>query len=186
MQNVLQCDGRVEAYLAGFPSLRVPEPERCPKCGCRKFHRWGSYKRNVVEENKEHRIPVRRMRCAKCKKTFSFLPDFCISRAQYSSKFMLRLLTWVLGVLGEGKRVPPPGAPDARENLRRRAYLYRRRFVRQQSLCREFLQRHGLASHARGFAGIAEEIGLLWREGRLIFEFHAATGQHFMAQSAAE
>jgi len=177
VQYVLQCDGRIEKYLADFTALRIASPERCPKCGCRKFYRWGSYKRNVVEENREHRIPVRRMCCANCRKTISFLPDFCVSKAQYSAGFIIHLLSWALGLLGGGAGAQAPGEPDAWENLRRRAYIYRQRFVRKEQLWRLFL--HGIKGD---IAEIAKKFGSLWREGRLLHEFHDATGVHFMAK----
>jgi hypothetical protein len=175
LQDVLQWNGRIEEYLADFAALRVNSPGRCPECGCLKFHRWGSYKRNVVDKNKEYRIPVRRMRCAECRKTISFLPDFCVSRAQYSAGYIIHLISWVLGLLGA--EALAPGTPDARENLRRRAYLYRQRFVRKEKLWRQFL--HGIKS---GIAEIAKALGSLWRKGKLLCEFYAATGKHFMAK----
>jgi hypothetical protein len=181
VQKVLQCDGRIEEYLADFAARRVTGLERCPECGCLKFYRWGSYKRNVVDKNKEYRIPVRRMRCANCRKTISFLPDFCVSRAQYSAGYVIQLISWALGLLGAESLAPD--APDARENLRRRAYFYRERFVRTEELWRKFLHRFGVDNNTQGgFGEIVKALGSLWREGKFLYEFYKATGTHFMAK----
>jgi len=182
MQEVMRWNKGVAEYIAGYKQIRMKMPPRCKKCGCNKFYKWGKYERNVVEEHTEHRVPIARIRCVKCKRTSSLLPDFCISRVQYSAGLVLRLLSWLLGGLG----AVAPGPPSSHESMWRRAYAYRRRFVRKETLWLTFLRERGFGEIPPGrterFREMLAELNRLFGQGKLLCAFHASTGRHFMAK----
>jgi len=182
MQEVMQWGDGIAQYIKMFKHIRVKPPQRCKKCGCNKFYRWGKYERNVIEKHIEHRVPIARVRCVKCRRTSSFLPDFCISRVQYSAGFVLHMLSWLLGGLG----AVAPGPPKSHESIWRRAYAYRQRFVRKEALWLIFLRGRGFGEISANKAGksreLLTELNRLWEQGQLLCEFYAATGRHFMAK----
>lgn len=50
--------------------------------------------------SKVYRIPIRRLRCPRCRKTISILPDFLIPRYQHTLRtIMFRLAEWSTGLV---------------------------------------------------------------------------------------
>jgi len=92
MQKILQWNGSVRDYQAEFKKIEVEKPKRC-RCGCVKFHKWGKYERYVIEEDGEHIVPVQRICCVQCRRTYSYLPSFCVSKMCYSADFVLKILS---------------------------------------------------------------------------------------------
>jgi hypothetical protein len=186
MQVVMRWSEGVVEYIQQFKTIRAEAPKRCETCGCNKFYRWGKYERNVIEGHAEHRVPVRRMRCAKCRRTVSFLPDFCISRVQYSASVVFWWLSWALGGSGGGAAAPTPKPPSAHESLRRRAYAFRQRFVSRENLWLVFLRERELREVSSSKKGrvrdIFRHIFALWQAGQLFYEFYRDTRRHFMAR----
>ena len=180
MQHVLRWLRGIEEYIAGFGTLRVEFPQRCAGCGCSKFYRWGKYERNLIDDVTAYRVPIRRVCCTKCRGTVSYLPDFCISRVQYSVSFVMGLLQWLAAGVG-----PAPESAASQEHIRRRGYAYRRRFERGESLWLTFLR--GLRIKMvppKGKARTRElffALRRLWEAGELLCGFNSATGRHFMA-----
>jgi hypothetical protein len=186
MQRVMRWNGSVAEYLKHFSGIKIERPKSCNHCGCNKFYRWGNYERNVIEEDVEHRVPVRRFCCAKCRRTISYLPEFCISRVQYAAAFVMRLLSWVLGGVGGGAQAPTPTPPNTHESLRRRAYAFRQRFVAKLNLWLVFLREtgYGGVSEApeRKIKEFFKALRSHWNHQELMSEFYEVTGRHFMAR----
>jgi len=67
----------VAEYAAAGKRVAVPE-QACPRCGAR-LHGWSGYLRWLRHDG-EHRIFVRRGRCARCRATHTLLPDFVHAR----------------------------------------------------------------------------------------------------------
>jgi hypothetical protein len=174
MQFVLPWKKGVAPYESEFSDLEVKRPERCPHCGCGKFHKWGKYERYVVEEESDARIPVRRIRCVKCGGTFSYLPSFCLSGISCSADFLMRLL----GVLILKTRV-------SLGEWKRRAFLFLRRFARLENLWLTFLRARGFgdfpadkrARLRKIFAALLE----FHRNGSLSADFLRETGRRLMS-----
>ena len=128
MQILLQWSKCIPEYQENFKDLQLEKPEKC-RCGCVKFHKWGKYERDVVEENKDYRVPIKRICCVKCRATYSYLPSFCVSKTSYSANFiMLFLKVLILKTkyeLGETKRI---------------AYIYLKRFTQLENLWLVFLR----------------------------------------------
>jgi hypothetical protein len=171
MQILLQVDNNIQ-YLAESKGQKANCPQKCV-CGCTKFHKWGKYKRYLIDEDGEQEIYIQRIRCVKCKKTHSYLPSVCVSGACYSAGFIMRLLSALILKLriklGERKR---------------RAYAYLRRFVSRESQWIIFLR-------AKGFGDISSagmerrrkiftELLKIYEGGKLLADFLRETGRHFM------
>lgn len=70
----------------------------CNNCGFGgRLHRHGFYYRNVVTKLRVSRIPILRVKCPSCNKTYSILPSFLIPYFQYSfhTIFLCLLLNYV-------------------------------------------------------------------------------------------
>jgi hypothetical protein len=179
MQIVLRWSAGIDAYIKDFETLRVEAPSRCARCGCDKHYRWGKYARNVVEATETYRISVRRICCANCRVTVSYLPDFCLSGIEYSARLVIRLLMWLIF----GAEAPVPGSGN--EHIIHRGYAYRRRFERKESLWLTFLR--GRTTEMVPVKGKGRTRGIffslhkLWRTGELLCSFNRETGRHFMS-----
>lgn len=175
MQRVLGWRKGIAEYLEGFSERQIEHSCRCG-CGCGKFHKWGTYKRYVVEEEGEFQIPIQRYRCVKCLRTYSYLPSFCLSRHSCSADLMMKLLETMLLNLRIGLG----------ESRRRLAYIYRKRFVALESLWLVFLRGTSFGDFPRDekerrvtiFTALREQYQ---REG-LTGKFFEETGRHFMAE----
>jgi hypothetical protein len=173
MQRVLSHEKGIPEYQAEFSNMRLEPPSRC-SCGCAKFHKWGTYRRYVVEEEAEYQIPIQRYLCVKCRKTYSYLPSFCLSGYCYSADLVMKLLSALLlrlrFVLGE---------------MRRRAYIFLKRFVRLENLWLVFLRARGFGYFPKNKQERTGKIfkALLEQYAGKDFAstFLAETGRHFMA-----
>lgn len=75
---VWPCRLSVAEYAAAGKRVAVPE-QACPRCGAR-LHGWSGYHLRWLRHDGEHRIFVRRGRCARCRATHTLLPDFVHAR----------------------------------------------------------------------------------------------------------
>lgn len=85
VQKLLRVHGGLNAYVAA-PETLVDEPARaCPFCADRhRLRLHGHYRRRLLlPDGRTEVIPVRRLLCARMRKTVSLLPDFCIPRRQH-------------------------------------------------------------------------------------------------------
>jgi len=85
VQKLLPVRGGLNAYVAA-PDTLVDEISRaCPFCAEKhglRLH--GHYhRRALLPDGRSAVIPVRRLLCARVRKTVSLLPDFCIPRRQH-------------------------------------------------------------------------------------------------------
>ena len=89
----------VEHYIKHWSGLRPPGPTSCPFTDCdggaMGYH--GHYKRCVILPNfSSEPFGVHRYRCATCKRTLSFLPDFCVPYKHFGSDIIFLVLQFLL------------------------------------------------------------------------------------------
>ncbi|WP_346207335.1 DUF6431 domain-containing protein [Caldifermentibacillus hisashii] len=83
----------LEEYAINGKKNKFPTFDKCPNCNCvasGNLHRHGYYWRNAIAEEKEVKIPICRIICLSCKKTFSIIPDFLIPYFQHSLEIILK------------------------------------------------------------------------------------------------
>ncbi len=88
-----------ESYIKNWPNFRPPCPKRCPfnNCSGGAMGYYGHYKRSVIlREFSSEPFGVHRYGCATCKKTLSFLPDFCVPYKHFGSDIVFLILQFVL------------------------------------------------------------------------------------------
>lgn len=87
----------VEAYLQRLKSAWWHQMHRCPHCRGR-LQGHGSYQRYADERDRCEKIPVRRRRCPRCRKTFSYPPHFLRPYRSLLVAWQQRAaLLWALG-----------------------------------------------------------------------------------------
>lgn len=174
MQIVLPWNKGIAEYQTGFGDISPEHPQRCVRCGCAKFHKWGKYMRNVTEEHRDHLISIRRIRCVKCGQTHSYLPSFCMSRCGLCADLLMALLNALIRKI----RV-------CLEDRRRRAYALLRRFRDSESLWLTYLRARGFsdfpADKQERTAKIFSSLLELHRLGNLFSDFFEETRRHFMS-----
>lgn len=175
MQIILHFTSGVNAYIQTFKHLDIQLPKRCPCCGGTKLYKWGKYYRFLVDEEREHCIPIQRFRCAKCCKSGSCLPDFCLSNIQYSTNFVMKLLEYIL-LYGKVYQ----------QELRTRIRFFKRRFFQNMNAFISFLRELGsirLPNTPKEKAiKVFGRLSSLHREKRLLTSFFHQTSKHFMAK----
>lgn len=90
----------LETYAERGKANDFPEFDCCPLCRAKKrLQRHGFYDRNAIEEAVCYRIPICRLKCSDCGKTFSILPDFLLPYFQHTLAFIIQILlsVWLLG-----------------------------------------------------------------------------------------
>jgi len=173
MQRVLSWVKGISEYQKQFSYMRTA-PSGCSVCGCKKFHKWGNYKRYVIAEDTEHQILIQRYRCIKCRKTYSYLPSFCLSGLCYSADLVMKLLTALLLKIR-----------FAMSEMRRRAYIFLKRFVRLESLWLVFLRARGFGDFPAGkrertikiFTALLKQ----YADNNFMANFSEETGRLFMS-----
>lgn len=175
MQIILCFIGTINQYSETFHDLTLQLPKRCHHCGCTKIYKWGKYHRFLLDENQEHFIPIQRIRCSKCLKTSSFLPDFCLSKIQYSTNFVMTLLKWILIY----KKL-------YHTYLKTQIYFLKRRFLDQTNTFIFFLRQYSKKEFSiipeRKSIEIFNALYSLHKEKKLLSDFFSTTTKHFMAQ----
>ncbi|ABY95505.1 hypothetical protein Teth39_2049 [Thermoanaerobacter pseudethanolicus ATCC 33223] len=95
MQIVFHVDN-IEEYLRKGKDYNFPAPpDRCPypDCKCRvKLKKHGFYYRYYLDGSNCIKIAIRRYICPVCKRTLSYLPDFCLPHFQYSFNMIVKSL----------------------------------------------------------------------------------------------
>lgn len=174
MQEVLSYSGGIAAYKSEFGGAKKALSVQCKKCGCTKFHKWGRYRRNIVDENADDKIFVQRYRCVKCRETHSRLPSFCLRGIVYSADFVMKLLE---AVILKVRAIS--------EEKKRQAYIFLRRFVRLENLWLVFLRARGFGDFPRDEkerrAKIFTSLQRLYAGKEFAVDFLRETGRHFMA-----
>ena len=67
----------IKGYLRNYQEVPPCFEENCPDCD-HKLYRHGKYSRSVITKKKITWIPIYRLLCPACGKTFSLLPDFLL------------------------------------------------------------------------------------------------------------
>lgn len=174
MQFVLPWGKGVAPYKTEFSDLEIERPKSCPHCGCGKFHKWGKYERYVVEEKGDKRIYIKRIRCVKCCKTFSYLPSFCLSQISYSAELLMRLLSALILKM-----------EFSFEERKRRAFFFLRRFVQLENMWLVFLRAKGFedfpTEKQERQTKIFSALLKVHQDGSLLTGFLKETGRHFLS-----
>ena len=172
MQKVLQWERSIPEYQKEFKYLQLEKPENC-RCGCVKFHKWGKYERYVITENGEYIVPVQRICCVKCGKTYSYLPSFCVRNFSYGLDLIMAFLkALILRIRFDF---------DDRKRL---AYAIRKRFVRLEKLWLVFLRARGFGdfpvTQKERTVKIFTALLKFHENKNLTLRFLEETGRHFM------
>jgi len=98
MQIVIQGPQSVKEYLAGFGDVLAAAPRECPDCGGRlKGH--GRRRRWVVSLEGTFRVPIQRMICKACRRTFSLLPRMLYAFRSCTRRLVARVKSlWERGL----------------------------------------------------------------------------------------
>jgi hypothetical protein len=86
-----ECNQTVEEYARLGRKNDFPTVECCPHCrGVIRMKRHGYYWRNALENDLEYRIPICRLKCPSCGKTFSLLPSFLLPYFQHTLRHIIK------------------------------------------------------------------------------------------------
>lgn len=120
----------LEQYAELGKKNAFPEVERCPMCrGVVRLKRHGYYWRYAIEDTREYRIPVCRLKCPSCEKTVSLLPSFLLPYFQHTLR---QVVTEIHKALVQGSR-----------RSRQRVAFYRQRYLSQLKQVEMYFQAAG-------------------------------------------
>ena len=126
----MSLERQVEAYLKAFEKKRLVKPTRCEVCGGTGPLHWHAvYRRSLIAFHQTVVLPVNRVFCASCRKTFASLPDFIVKFHRYARPVILFALRCL-------KRLSFNATADLLMDRTSRAvvpftlFLWRRRFAR--------------------------------------------------------
>ena len=76
---------RVQAYIDQLREGRLAKASHCQRCGKTGHLRWhGSYTRSLIALGKKYSLPIKRLYCTLCEKTFALLPEFVAKWHRYA------------------------------------------------------------------------------------------------------
>ncbi len=76
-----------------FPGLKC-------ECGCCELNIHGVYERNIIKNNKDYKIKIKRVKCSECGRTHALLPVFILPYYQSEAE---EIITSVEKLVEEGK-----------------------------------------------------------------------------------
>lgn len=84
----------VNKYLSDFSNNKLDKPEVCEICNRSGYIIWWSkYIRSLVTFSEVFtEIPIKRVRCCACRKTFCVLPDFIMKFCRYGKDIIIFVL----------------------------------------------------------------------------------------------
>ncbi len=133
MQIIIKVSKNVDKYIEDVQNKKIIKPSKCPICNKENsLHHNGVYYRNLIEENREYRIPVIRLLCKLCLHTISLLPEFCLPHFQYSFKFIIKALKIILST----------SIHRVQEKFRALFMFYKKRFIQNMNIYITFLRDH--------------------------------------------
>lgn len=81
----MSIDKRVTAYMAEISNGSLPKVSHCRRCGKSGHLQWhGSYTRSLIALGKKYSLPIKRLYCTLCEKTFALLPPFVAKWHRYA------------------------------------------------------------------------------------------------------
>src|SRR5690606_27402490 len=84
MSIILEYPYSINRYCKEIATMTLDIP--CPCCNRRlRKHTNKSHTRDVLMKTKTYRIPIIRLRCSKCDRTFSLLPSFISTQLAYAN-----------------------------------------------------------------------------------------------------
>ncbi|MBK8576306.1 MAG: hypothetical protein IPN90_11740 [Elusimicrobia bacterium] len=83
--RAMSLDQQIKRYQKAFQEDRLSKPVRCRSCGREGTLHWHAvYRRSLITFNDPVVIPVRRVLCSVCRKTFTILPEFVLKFHRYA------------------------------------------------------------------------------------------------------
>ena len=129
----MSLEDQIENYLRRFKKRLLKKPERCAVCGRAGHLHWhAAYHRSLITFQDTLSLPVRRILCGVCRRTFALLPDFVIKYRRYAKaviRFALHKLFSHFYEAVADLLMEHGGLNLAVQTL----YLWRRRLVRSPS-----------------------------------------------------
>lgn len=90
----MSLDRRIAQYKRDLHGGRLPKPARCRLCGGNGPLHWhGVYQRSLITFHHIVVLPIRRVLCTLCRKTYALFPDFVLKYHRYAKtviRFALR------------------------------------------------------------------------------------------------
>lgn len=93
MPILLDCPLTIKKYIRFVETYN--ENTFCTCCG-RLTRKHGKYEKTVHFKHQSFRIPIMRRRCPDCRKTFSLIPCFSLSRARFANHIYEFFVRWLL------------------------------------------------------------------------------------------
>ncbi|SDI89420.1 DUF6431 domain-containing protein [Natribacillus halophilus] len=123
----------LKTYAEKGPANDFPTFHSCPACSSiNTLHRHGFYWRYGITEEGAEYIPICRLRCPSCKKTFSILPDFLIPYYQHTLHTVVDRIATVL-------------QKEKGSGFRQLVAFYKRRFLKHLKWLHSFFTDHGVS-----------------------------------------
>jgi len=98
MQTTLESHDSVKDYMAGFCRILASASRKCPRCGGPLIGH-GRRTRWIISLRGVFRVPIQRMICKACRKTFSLLPQILYAFRQCTRSLVARVrLLWERGL----------------------------------------------------------------------------------------
>ncbi len=89
---VLSIQNKIKHYIEDYKNCRITKPKHCKICKQTGLIWWSYYKRQLKNLANRHTIPVKRVRCNKCGKTFAIIPDFIKKFCKYGIDVIIYVL----------------------------------------------------------------------------------------------
>jgi hypothetical protein len=119
MQKIYETTLSVEKFIKNSRELKYPTINTCHKCGARDtFKPNGFYDRNVLTNDNEYIVSIRRFKCPHCSASVSFLPSFLIPYFQSTLERIISILKSFISKKKEGVCY-----------YRQICYFYKKRFL---------------------------------------------------------
>jgi len=125
-------ESQVNAYLEQFQTKPLSKPSHCALCrqvGRLRYH--GGYSRRLIALAKTYVLPVQRVFCALCRRTFALLPPFVVKFHRYAREVIQSAMVWLKTQTYEAVAESIAShcqEPKERNIAARTLYFWRRKF----------------------------------------------------------
>lgn len=95
-QFIGSIQNKINRYIRYYEKGRIPKPEHCPDCRRTGTIWWSGYERQLRNLADIYDLPIKRVRCKHCGKTFAVLPEFIKKFCRYGKDVIKYVLTAVI------------------------------------------------------------------------------------------